>query len=312
MGDNMMLVYIQDRVFLTKVIRNLDLANIFYTTDISDSFEYILVADMSRKTRDFIKKNSNSKIIFMTELEEYKMYDNMMSNSKKSKSYMNTLTPFLNGCYKVITSNLYIKKMLSKNHKNIYYIPCSLPDIAISKNNKEIFSKYNIPSRKKKIVIIDILYKHIDALFLLSEKYPKYHFIYVGYDSDYNLTARTKNFKKMLGDNITYIKYIDLNIFSDICKVSDVVIYYESFTLDREYLYIPILFKKVLMVEDILWYQDYLISSKNAYLFKNNNILDLKLSKILEHRVMNLTENAYMIVENCDLESTLKKYRDCL
>lgn len=307
----MILVYIQDRVFLTKVIRNLDLANISYTTDINDFSEYILVADMSHKTSDFIRKNNGSKIIFMTELEEYKMYDNMTSNSKKSKSYINMLNQFLNGCYKVITSNLYIKKMISKNNKNVYYIPCLLPTIAISKSNKEIYSKYSLPTRRKKIMIVDILYKHIDALFLLSEKYPHYHFIYIGYSSDYNLTARTKNFKKMLGSNITYIKYVDLTIFSDLCKVADIVVYYESFQLDREYLYVPLLFKKILLVEDILWYQDYFISSKNAYLFKNNNMLDLKLSKIFEHRVMNLTENGYMLVQNCDLESTLKKYRDC-
>lgn len=308
----MILVYIQNRYFLTKVVEYLDQAKVVYTTNIDDDYSYILVADMMHKTEQFIKEHKDKRVIFMTELEEYKMYQNIVANTKKSRSYTLKMHRFLSVCYKIITSSLYLQHEFLKKYKNVEYLPVALPPVTISKNNRDVYEKYNLPRRFKKIIIVDILYKHIDTLFLLSEKYPKYHFIYVGYEADYNLSARQKNFYKMLGDNITFIKHVDMNIFSDICKIANMVIYYESFTLPREYIYIPLLFKKILLVQDIPWYQHFLVNSKNAYLFQNNDTLALKVSKIIDERVMNLTERGYELIEDYDYSTIVKKYRDYL
>lgn len=116
----------------------------------------------------------------------------------------------------------------------------------------------------------------------------------------------------MIGSNVTFVKYVDETIFSDVCKVSNYVIYYESFIKSKNYIYIPLLLKRSLLVEDILWYQDFLINSKNAYLFKNNDSLYLKFSKILENRVMNLTENGYELVISNNYPSIIKKYSEYL
>lgn len=312
MGDRMMLVYIQNRNFLTKIVECLDVAKITYTTDTNAPYSYILVADMTHKTEKFIMEHLDKKVIFITQLEEYKMYNSLTANNKESRSYQLKMNRFLKLCHKIITSSLYLQQEFLKKHINVQYIPVALPVITISSNNREIYERYNLPKRRKKIIIVDILYKHIDTLFLLSEKYPKYHFIYIGYEAGYNLSARQKNFLKMMSDNISYVKYVDLSIFSDICKLSSIVIYFETFILPREYLYIPILFKKILLVEDILWYQNFLINSKNAYLFNNNDSLILKFSKIIEGRVMNLTERAYELIQECDYTSVIKKYRDYL
>lgn len=308
----MILVYIKDYEFLTKIVQYLGDAKVSYTTDMNDNFDYVLVADMSKSTFNFIKNNPLKKIIFLTEIEEARMYQNMISNTKKSKLYCSNMYKFLNKCYKVITSSMYIKKELIDKYKNVFYIPSVLPTISFSGNNKDIYEKYSIKKRKKVITIFDLLYKHVDVLFYLSEKYPKYHFVYIGYNTYYNLSFRYKNFLKMIGSNVTFVKYVDETIFSDVCKVSNYVIYYESFIKSKNYIYIPLLLKRSLLVEDILWYRDFIVNSKNAYLFKNNDSLYLKFSKILENRVMNLTENGYELVISNNYPSIIKKYSEYL
>ncbi len=71
-----------------------------------------------------------------------------------------------------------------------------------------------------------------------------------------------KIFYKMIGSNVTFVKYVDETIFSDVCKVSNYVIYYESFIKSKNYTYIPLLLKRSLLVEDILWYRDFIVNSK--------------------------------------------------
>ncbi len=65
---------------------------------------------------------------------------------------------FLNKCYKVITSSMYIKKELIDKYKNVFYIPSVLPTISFSGNNKDIYEKYSIKKKKKRLLLFLICY----------------------------------------------------------------------------------------------------------------------------------------------------------
>ena len=123
----MILLYMENKNLMAKVITYLDNTKLNYTTDINEDYEFILVADLKQKTIEFIKEQFklNKKIIFITYLEENKIYNSFKKNNKNSKIYLKKLYSVLRICYKIITSLPYFKKELSINiKKTIYETKC--------------------------------------------------------------------------------------------------------------------------------------------------------------------------------------------
>jgi len=59
-------------------------------------------------------------------------------------------------------------------------IPNELPIINISRNTKDIYDKYELRKRRKKIIVIDLYYDYLSYMYELGFRYPKFDFIYVG------------------------------------------------------------------------------------------------------------------------------------
>lgn len=295
----MVLIYIENKMLLSKIVTYFDNSKISYTTDLNCEYDSILCAEISNKVLNIINENKQKSIYFLTYLEENKIYLNHNYKNKISKNYNQKLYNILRKCTKIIVSLPSIRDILkTKLSSDIVIIEKELPIINISKYNKDIYSKYKINKRKKKIVLIDLEYKYINAVYKLAKMYNKYNFIYIGYKPDYALNTKVKEILYQFPKNITLIKYIDLNIFSDISKLSYLIISFEDINLDIDYINTTILFKKQLLIKDSLLYNNYLINSKNCYLFKDSNELFLKFKKIINERVANLSDEAYELIKN--------------
>lgn len=294
----MILVYIENKEILTKTISYLENANINYVTDINLEYEYILLAEVNNKILKLIEKKKNKKIIFITYLEEENILNNKISEKLKK---------LLNKSYKIVVSLPSIKKNLKKVTKNeIVIIEHELPIISISKSNSDIYNKYKISRRKKKIVLFDFDYNNIEIIYELAHQYKKINFVYVGFKPDYLLKEKQKDLLNNMPKNITYIKYYNFNILCDISKISYLIISFN--TIDINYLYMILLFKKQLLIKENNKYEDYLINSKNSYIFKDNKDLLIRLNKILDNRVSNLTDNGYLLIKNNTFNEITKKY----
>ncbi len=294
----MILVYIENKEILTKTISYLENANINYVTDIDLEYEYILLAEVNNKILKLIENKKNKKIIFITYLEEENILNNKISEKLKK---------LLNKSYKIIVSLPSIKKNLKKVTKNeIVIIEHELPIISISKSNSDIYNKYKISRRKKKIVLFDFDYNNIEIIYELAHQYKKINFVYVGFKPDYLLKEKQKDLLNNMPKNITYIKYYNFNILCDISKISYLIISFN--TIDINYLYMILLFKKQLLIKENNKYEDYLINSKNSYIFKDNKDLLIRLNKILDNRVSNLTDNGYLLIKNNTFNEITKKY----
>ena len=294
----MILVYIENKEILTKIISYLENANINYVTDINLEYEYILLAEVNNKILKLIENKKNKKIIFITYLEEENILNNKISEKLKK---------LLNKSYKIIVSLPSIKKNLKKVTKNeIVIIEHELPIISISKSNSDIYNKYKISRRKKKIVLFDFDYNNIEIIYELAHQYKKINFVYVGFKPDYLLKEKQKDLLNNMPKNITYIKYYNFNILCDISKISYLIISFN--TIDINYLYMILLFKKQLLIKENNKYEDYLINSKNSYIFKDNKDLLIRLNKILDNRVSNLTDNGYLLIKNNTFNEITKKY----
>ncbi|MDD3453127.1 MAG: hypothetical protein PHN42_02475 [Bacilli bacterium] len=302
----MLLIYIENKDLLSKIINYLDHTSIKYTTNLKDNYDYILLAEISKKT---IELSYEKKIIFITYLIENKIYLNYNSKNKKNNIYKNNLNNFFNKCFQIITSNNYIKEMINKNfNKNTVTIEHILPDVKISKN---IYNKYKL-NKRKKILLIDINYQHIKDLYLLCYLYPKYDFIYIGYKPSYLMKKKDIENLNNLPNNVIYIKYYDLNIYSDLCKISELVINYEDINLDIKYLYTILLLKKQLLIKESRYFDNFLLDNKNCYFFKDNKELILKIKKIFNNRITNLTSESYELIKNNTFDEIVKKFNKYL
>lgn len=307
----MILVYIDNLDFTKRLVYYLDNTNIKYTTDLNSDYDYVLIAELNNKVIEFAKEKyqKGKKIIFLAYLEENNiaLYD--QKKSKISKDYFRKLNEILN-----ITSKAFVnfeftrKRILEKKDIPIIIIPKEIPIINISKNSKDIYNKYKVGRRKKKIIIVDEEYKNIEKMYVLANMYPKYNFIYIGYKPDYLLKDRYKDMLNTMPKNVVKIKYNDLNVFSDLCKISNIVIFLEDYKVKIDYIYITLLFKKQLIIKENKLFDDFFINSKNVYSFKSKEDLLLKFKKIITERVANLTDEAYLLIKDNTFDEIIKKY----
>lgn len=305
----MILVLIENKKYLTKILSYLDEEHITYTTNPEKKYAYLLIAEISTKIKEFIKENNPKNIIFLTELEEPKIIKYNKKETKTGKNYNLRLHQILNKCMRIIVTMPSISQILNKKVKReIVVIPRELPVINISKSNKDIFEKYHLSKKNKKIIVIDLSYQHLDYIISLATHYSKYQFLYIGYESEYLLSKKNKERLCMIPKNVISIKYIDFNIYSDLCKIAWLVILTNGDEIDQEYLDITLLFKKQLLVEMNLYYEGFFINSKNTYLFQNEEELQLRFKKLIEERVANLTDCAYELIEQNTRKEIVKKY----
>lgn len=307
----MILLYINNIEFMKQLIYYLDHTNVKYTTDLNNDYEYILIAELTPKIITFAKENyqKGKKIIFVSYLEEENISFYYHKNSKKSKQYFKNLHEILEISSKVLVHFESTRNtILEKKELPVIIIPREIPIIHINKNNKEIYNKYKIGRRKKKILIVDEDYKNIEKLNSLSTNYSKYQFLYLGYKPDYLLNEKQRKLIHSLPKNIIFIKYIDFNIFSDLCKVSNLVIFLENHKVNMNYIDTTLLFKKQLLIRENYLLEDLFINSKNVYTFKNKEELLLKFKKIITERVADLTDNGYLLIKDHTYDEIIKKY----
>lgn len=296
----MILVYIENKELLTKIISYLDKTELKYTTDFNSEYDYIIISSFRNKILNFINNINlkNKKIIYLTYLDEDKII-----NNKMNEEYYN----LLDKCYKIIVSLPSIKKFLeTKIKSNISIIEKELPIININKKDSDIYNRYNISKRKKKILLLDFNYKNIDTIYEIAINNSNYNFIYVGFKSDYQINNKSLTLLYNMPNNVTMIKYYDFSILTDLIKLSYLIINFEKINIDN--IYMIFLLKKQLLTKYDKLYEDYLINSKNSYIFKNKKELILRLNKILNNRVANLSDNGYFLIKDNTFNNIVKKY----
>ena len=264
-----MLVYIENKNILAQILTLLDISKIEYTTNVKNRYNKILITDINNKILKIIK---NKKAILLTNYIEDKILNKDLNIEN----------------LKIITS-----MPILKNNKNTTFIPKPIPRYNVKKN-KEIYTNYNISKNKKKIIIIDKYLKYIKELENIMESNPDYEIIYVGY----------KNIKKQEKlNNVIWIKYINLDIFNDLCNISNIVIIFDK-DIDINYIYMAILtHTEIFMIEDNM-YNNYFVSSKHYYSFNDTKNLNEKLKKLLTSRTSSLNYNSYLLIQ----DNTEKKY----
>ncbi len=298
----MVLVYIENTYFCSKIITYLTKNNIPCTTDPNALYDYILIGQINSKTLSLIE---NKKVIFITHLEEAKIYYHYNHNNVISKNYMKTFYDLIGKCSLVIVSLPYFKNIL-KNYQYIKVINWQLPII----QNSGILKKMGLNKYRKKIVFVDFEYENINDLLLISNKYPKMEFILIGYKPKFYLNKRTRNLLNKLPYNVKKIVYLDFDLYLDIIRNSSFCIYSTTNISYINFLNSIFYLKINTIIKDCPYYNDYLIDGKNCYLYDKD--LLIKVKRIMEGRVKNMSLETFELVKNNNFKEILKKYKNIL
>ena len=294
----MVLVYIENREFLSKIITYLEKSEILFTTDFEVDYDTILVAELNNRTIKLIKNNylMKKKIIFLTYLEESKILYNYHLNSKLSIEYRSRLYSFLNMCDLIIVSLPYFKEMLNKKIKrNIMVIEREV-EILNLKKDTNMYIRYNLSKRRGKVLYLDSKYEMLADFFQIALANPKVDFIMLGFVPDYYLNGYKKHLLMNIPSNIKSIKYYNDNILSELIKIVSTVIYTDKI-VDMNVIYKVLFLKKNLIVRESPIYNNYLMDNKNIYLFDKKNLVK-KVCKLLNGDIANLTLAGYDVVKN--------------
>ena len=306
----MIFVYIQNKKFLNKIIDYLEHANILFTTNINDNYDTILIGEINKKTMKIIKNNYilKKKIVFLSYLEERNIVKHFKYNDKNSIKYRSILYNLLNMCDLIIVSLPYFKKLFNKKMKyNIIIIEREL-EILNLKINSDIYLRYNLNKRKKKILYLDSNYDYLSDFFKIVNNNPKIEFIMLGFIPDYYLNKQKKELLMHIPKNIKIIRYYDDNILFELLKIINIFIYIDK-NIDLNLIYKTLYLKKNLITYENVIFTNYLIDNKNIYLFDKNN-LEKKTNKLINNEIANLTLAGYDIVKDNKFNNIVTKIKN--
>ncbi len=302
----MTLIMIENRNLLAKIVSYFDYLKIDYTTNPQHDYQYLLVAELNKRIINRIENNVNNhkKIIFLAYLEEPKIIELCKSQSLRAIKYYNLLTSTLNLCYKVIVSLPSIRDLLKNRIDSKVEV--------IEKENPRFIKPLKIKEKNNSCLIIDNNYKRLKEINELALKFPKVSFTLLGYLPDYSLSSQKINLLYNLPSNIIIIKTCDLFTYLELIIENKITIYCENTLLDHENILYIILLKGQLLVKDTLLYDKYFINSKNLYLYKDSKDFILKVSKMLNKQISNLSGDTYLFICHNNLPGISHKFKELL
>lgn len=303
----MVFVYIENKKFLSKIITYLENANVLFTTDFNNDYDIVLVAEINKRTMKLVKNSYllKKKVIFISHLEENKIISNYDLHNKYSIEYRSTLYNFLNMCDLIIVSLPYFKTLLNKKIKrNIIVIERELEPINL-KVDSNIYVRYNLSKRKKKVLYLDSKYEYLSEFFQIALANPKIEFIMLGFIPDYYLSEHKKHLLMNIPSNVKSIKYYNDSSLIELLKVINSFIYVDK-VVDINLIYKTLFLKKNIIVKENKIFDHHLIDNKNIYLFDKNNLVK-KVCKLLDGSIANLTLDGYDLVKNNKLNDIIIK-----
>ena len=301
--------------------RALELANVSYTLNKHEDYDVLHINTYFIKSYFVAKiaKLQGKKVVYHAHSTE-EDYKNGFIFSKQTAKFFKW---WLITCYRVgdclVTPTSYSKKLISSykylENKKIYAISNGI-DLDFFKRDeklgREFRKQYNIKDDEKVIIGIGLYIerKGIVDFVELAKRLPEYKFIWFGYSP---LAASTKEVIKAVNtklDNLFFPGYVEQEEIKKALSGCDLYL----FPTLEETEGIPIVeacaCKTKSLIRDIPIFEDWLEDGVNVYKAKDVNEFEIKIKKILNNELPDLTENAYLVAQERDLKNIGKKLKE--
>lgn len=302
----------------------LDDNNIPYTRNEKDDYDIIHINFYGLKSYFMAKKakKKNKKVIYHAHSTE--------EDFRNSFKFSNQLAPIFKWwickCYKlgdhIITPTPYSKKLLEGyGLKNISAISNGIDTNFFKKDEllgERFRKKYNFKENDKVVMGIGLYLERKGILDFveLAKRLPQYKFIWFGYT---DLKLVPKKIRKAVTTNLPnliFAGYVEPEMIKGALSGADLYI----FPTLEETEGIPIMeacaCKQKALIRDIPVFEGWLNDSKNVYKAKDIDEFEIKIKKILNKELPDLTEEAYKVALNRDVKKVgielIKVYEDVL
>ncbi len=226
-------------------------------------------------------------------------------------------------CYSVgdvlITPTEYSKKLISSykhlENKKIYSISNGI-ELDFFKQNEKMgknFRKvYGIGNNEKVIISIGLYIerKGIIDFVELARRMPEYKFIWFGYSPLAASTCKVRNAVNTKLDNLIFAGYVEKDMIKSALSGCDLYI----FPTKEETEGMPVVeacaCKAKTIVRDIPVFDPWLKDGVNVYKAKDVNEFEIKIKQILNGELKDLTNEAYNVALERDLNSIGKQLKD--
>jgi len=298
--------------------------NIEYTTDLKDDYDILHINFYGPKSYLYAKKmrKKGKKIVYHAHSTE--------EDFRNSFLFSNLVAPlfkkWLCKCYKlgdqIITPTEYSKRLLENYNLNrpIKAISNGVDTSFFERDEKsgnKFRRKYKYKKSDKVIVGIGLYIERKGVLDFveLAKRLPEYKFVWFGYSP---LWASPRKIKKAVNtklDNLTFAGYVDSDMIK--CALSGADLY--LFPTLEETEGIPIIealtSKIPALIRDIPVFEEY-VENKHVYKAKDIDDFEVKIKKMLEGELPNITEEGYKVAKKKDVKvvgkELIKTYRETL
>ena len=306
-------------------MKALELAGVEYTTNIKDDFDILHINTYFPRSYELAvkSKKEGKKIVYHAHSTE----EDFRNGFVFSKQVSPLFKKWLIRCYSlgdvIVTPTNYSKKILESYNINrkIYAISNGI-EIDKFKRDKKLGEKFRETygyKKEDKIVIGIGLYierKGIVDFVELAKRMPEYKFIWFGYSP---LSAATKKVRKAVNtklDNLKFAGYVESEMIIGAMSGCDVYI----FPTLEETEGIPIVeacaCKCKAIIRDIPVFDGWLQDGINVHKAKNVDDFEIKIKKVINNELPDLTEEAYKVAQERDLkiigEKLKKVYEEVL
>ena len=298
-------------------MRALDSQGIEYTTDIKcKDYDIIHINFYGPKSVRMAKKahKEGKKVVYHAHSTE----EDFKNGFIFSKQIAPLFKKWLIKCYSlgdvIVTPTPYSKRLLEGYgiKKKIYAISNGIELDKFKRDKKlgeEFRKKYNYTKDDKVIIGIGLYIerKGIVDFVELAKRLPEYKFIWFGYSP---LSAATKNVRDAVNtklDNLVFAGYVEQKEIVNAMNGCDLYL----FPTLEETEGIPIMeacaCKCKAIIRDIGVFEEWLEDGKNVYKAKDIDEFEVKIKKILNNELPDLTEEGYKVAMSRDVKKVGKE-----
>lgn len=300
-------------------MKALELTGIEYTTNPKDDFDILHINTYFPYSYELAvkAKKEGKKIVYHAHSTEEDFRNGFVFSKQVSPLFKKWLIK----CYSlgdvIVTPTQYSKRILESYgiNRKIYAISNGI-EINKFKRNEELGKKFRETygyQKEDKIVIGIGLYierKGIVDFVELAKRMPEYKFIWFGFSP---LSAATKSVRDAVNtklDNLIFAGYVESEMIIGAMSGCDVYI----FPTLEETEGIPIVeacaCKCKAIIRDIPVFNDWLIDGINVYKAKNVDEFEIKIKKVINNELPDLTEEAHKVAEERSLEIVGKQLKE--
>ena len=300
-------------------MKALELTGIEYTTNPKDNFDILHINTYFPYSYELAvkAKKEGKKIVYHAHSTEEDFRNGFVFSKQVSPLFKKWLIK----CYSlgdvIVTPTQYSKRILESYgiNRKIYAISNGI-EINKFKHNEELGKKFRETygyQKEDKIVIGIGLYierKGIVDFVELAKRMPEYKFIWFGFSP---LSAATKCVRDAVNtklDNLIFAGYVESEMIIGAMSGCDVYI----FPTLEETEGIPIVeacaCKCKAIIRDIPVFDEWLKDGINVYKAKNVDEFEIKIKKVINNELPDLTEEAHKVAEERSLEIVGKQLKE--